>query len=107
MSWEKKGEDRAAHIKGLHDLADWLEANPNIPIGANHETTLQYSIVAYGTWKYDFPAACRELDRVAALIGEDVTDLGEPGSGWRKAKRCFGPVSYQAVAIERKAEPDE
>lgn len=107
MSWAKKGEDRAAHIKGLRDLADWLEANPDIPIGASNQTALQYSIAAYGDWKHDFHAACNELNRVAALIGEDVIDIGAPGSGWRKVKRTFGPVAYQAVAIERKAEPGE
>lgn len=97
-------EYRAAYIKGLRDVADFLEANPDVPIGAHKTTRVQYSVSAYRPWITDFPAACAEVERVADLINRETTETGEPGEGWCETERHFGPVSYSAVAIEKESD---
>lgn len=96
----KDDEDRAAHIKGLRDLADFLEANPDVPVGRYNEVKLQYSVSAYSPWKRDYEAARIEVDRVARLINRDATDDDDKRSRRRETTRRFGPVYYLAIAIE-------
>jgi hypothetical protein len=82
---------RAELIAGLHSLADYLHANPAIPVP---EFSTDVLIHVRGT--DDEQRA--EIDRVAALLGVSVEDRTLHG-GHYKAIRCFGPVEYRCVAI--------
>jgi hypothetical protein len=80
---------RAALIGGLRALADYLESNPDVPAPKYTEV-------------YTFPpdgecAVMRaEIDAAAALLG--IRAWWTPG-GHYMARRMFGPVEYQVVAI--------
>lgn len=97
---------RAENIKGLRELADWLEANPDVPLGKSDMPLCQYSVNAYEPYASDWDAACREIVRIAELVDRQV-DV--PDRGFRKVERWFGPVRYVAVASldDRDEEPAE
>lgn len=87
-------EQRAAVITGLRELADYLEANPEVPTDRGFE--MGVAIIT----SEDFPddaAKVRETERIAALVGAPV----ESGHGYHHAHRAFGPVSYRATAIDQ------
>lgn len=81
---------RAALIDGFRALADYLEANPNVPAPS-------YADV------YTFPpdGECAEMraeiDAIAALLGTHSRE--EARRQHYTATRSFGPVEYHAVAI--------
>ncbi|MFB9833812.1 hypothetical protein [Actinoallomurus acaciae] len=78
-------------IGGLYALADFLDANPAVPVPRFSTEVLVH---ARGTDKEAFA----EVDRVAALLGVAVRDQTARG-GHYKAVRSFGPVDYRYVAI--------
>ncbi|GAB2823621.1 hypothetical protein GCM10027176_30100 [Actinoallomurus bryophytorum] len=82
---------RADLIAGLHALADYLNANPAVPVPEFSTDVLAH---ARGTDEEAFA----EVDRVAALLGVAVCDRTGRG-GHYKAVRWFGPVEYHCVAI--------
>jgi hypothetical protein len=82
--------DRAALIAGFRALADYLEANPDVPAPS-------YTDV------YTFPpdgecAQMRaEIDAIAEMLGGQAHE-----TAYRQhytVTRSFGPVEYRAVAI--------
>jgi hypothetical protein len=81
---------RAALISGFRELADYLEANPGVPVPA-------YSDVL--TFPADSGCAGMraEIDAVAELIGSVPRETAE-GRHYG-VSRFFGPVEYRAVAI--------
>ena len=81
---------RAALIKGLRELATFLEANPTVPAPSFVEPTY----FARGT-DLDIRA---EIDAIAALLGIEA-DPGNSEHGYYRACRAFGPVEYRAVGI--------
>jgi hypothetical protein len=91
--------DRAALIAGLRGLADFLEANPAVPVpAAYHEITVHY-FPPDGTDEEQRAA----VDAVASALG---TTAGDPDDcGHYETERAFGPVVYKALAIshERQA----
>lgn len=99
MSNYANSEERERLIAGLHDLADYLNDNPQIP--APRYTDLLV-----------FPPAgsdaemFAEIDAVADRIGTTATDADSPAGHYRAA-RNFGPVEYRAVAIPSSARGDE
>jgi hypothetical protein len=85
---------RADLIAGLHALADFLDANPALPIP---EFSADLLVHARGT-----DAEQRtEVDRVAGLLDASVDDRTARG-GHYTATRGFGPVEYRCVAIPAK-----
>jgi hypothetical protein len=80
--------ERAALIKGLRGLADYLESNPEVPVPI-------YSTV-HAFPSGDWPEMCADIDAIAASLG--VRPGVTPG-GHYAADRWFGPVEYRAVAI--------
>jgi len=81
-------------IAGLHALADFLDANPALPVPALSADLLVH---VRGT-----DAEQRtEVDRVAGLLGVSVEDQTARG-GHYTAARDFGPVEYRCVAIPAK-----
>ncbi|MET8047781.1 hypothetical protein ABZU75_09250 [Streptosporangium sp. NPDC005286] len=85
---------RAALIKGLLDLAAFLEANPEVP--APSFPKLHH--FAAGT----DDEIRAEIDTIAHLLGTQI-DPGDIGYGHYRTNRAFGPVEYTAVGILARA----
>lgn len=88
MSNPTQPDPRQAVIDGLRDLADFLEANPDVPVNGRHG-------IAYSAVVGSDDADRAEVDRVAALLDVKATD----DQGHYIASRYFGPIQYRAVAI--------
>lgn len=82
---------RKAFITGLHDLADYLTANPDVPVPPYGETILVHADSADHGGR-------EQVDHIAALLGTPVHDETADG-GHYTSDRTFGPVAYCAVAI--------
>jgi hypothetical protein len=82
--------ERIALIEGIRAIADFLEANPDVPAPS-------YTDV------YTFPpnGECAEMrveiDTIAGLLGTQAHETA--GRQHYTAARSFGPVAYRAVAI--------
>jgi hypothetical protein len=89
MSYAESYE-RAALIEGFRALADYLEANPDVPAPSNTDV-------------YTFPpngecAGMRaEIDAIAKLLDRKAYETA--GRQHYLVTRSFGPVEYRAVAI--------
>jgi hypothetical protein len=89
---------RTQTIAGLRALADFLENNPEVPVREYGE---EYT---YFARRDDATVECAEINRIAALLGETVTD--ETGCGGHyTVSKTFGRITYTAVHIpaERRA----
>jgi hypothetical protein len=82
--------ERAALIKGFRALADYLEANLDIPTASSADV-------------YAFPpnGECgvmrAEIDTIAELLDREAYETA--GRQHYTVTRSFGPVEYRAVAI--------
>ncbi|WP_021594051.1 hypothetical protein [Actinomadura welshii] len=82
-------------ILGLRALADFLEANPDVPVNEfGHDLTVS---VRTG----DDVSAVALVDATAALLGVDVADDTDRG-GHYTATRTFGRISYRIVHIPQR-----
>jgi hypothetical protein len=87
---------RGAAIAGLRELADFLDANPDVPVDL------------YGWTFHAFPraetdaAARAAVDQAAAVLNVPVTD-DTARAGHYYARRMFGPVTYAVVHIPAEA----
>ncbi|GGV33946.1 hypothetical protein GCM10010182_67210 [Actinomadura cremea] len=77
---------RDEYIKGLRDLADFIESHPELPLPTGS------SVGPYVTGTDEEERA--EVDRIATILG--VTASGDTHY---IASRSFGPVTYEAIAI--------
>lgn len=78
-------------VRGLRELANFLEQNPHVPI-TPYDNDLTYNVIAA-----DDETELLELARIAAMIGVHAT---ERTPGHYVAQRCFaGGVSYTAMSI--------
>ncbi|GAA1565428.1 hypothetical protein GCM10009678_55590 [Actinomadura kijaniata] len=84
-------------IAGLRALADFLEANPNVPVN-------RHGVRYYVHSDRDRPDACGRafVDRVAALLDVPVRDDTDQG-GHYVATRDFGDVLFEVVHIPQRA----
>jgi hypothetical protein len=83
---------RGQAIDGLRQLADYLEAHPDLPVCHFDWTPLTV-----------FPGGSEaeqraEVDRVARVLGVQVRDE-TADDGHYTAARAFGPVIYQSLHI--------
>jgi hypothetical protein len=85
---------RAKVIGGLRQLADWLDAHPDVPV-----CPFGWDLSIYPQHADDADRAA-EVDRIAAILGVDVTDETQRG-GHYIASRSFGLITYEAVYIPR------
>jgi hypothetical protein len=85
--------ERAALIRGLRGLADYLESNPEVPAPA-------YSTMHTFPPDGDWAEMCAEIDAIAARLGVTAR---KSGCGHYVATRSFGPVEYRAVAIPHRS----
>lgn len=85
-------ETRAEFVKGLRDVAAWIEANPQVPLPspAQNGVPLRISVPVLswrdGVGDIDVPAAFAEA--VKALGGTREKDAGDH---YMKVTRAFGP----------------
>jgi hypothetical protein len=86
---------RAQIIAGLRQLADYLDANPGVPVNEYGWDLNIYTV-------HGGDAAQRaEIDQVAAVLGVAVQD--ETGSGGHySAERTFGRITYRCVHISER-----
>ena len=82
-------DDRAAYVAGLRELADFIEANPELPLPGI--TTA--SVHPDG----DDAQARAEVDRIAEILS--AAPEFRTGGEHYVASRRFGPVEYTAIAI--------
>jgi hypothetical protein len=85
---------RAKVISGLRQLADWLDAHPGVPV-----CPFGWDLSIYPQHADD-AARAAEVDRIAAILGVEVTDETQHG-GHYIASRSFGLITYEAVYIPR------
>ena len=86
---------RAKVIGGLRQLADWLDDHPDVPV-----CPFGWDLSIYPQFTDDADRAA-EVDRIAAILGVDVTDQTQEG-GHYIASRTFGLITYEAVYIPRR-----
>ncbi|WP_066361068.1 hypothetical protein [Herbidospora mongoliensis] len=86
----------SALIGGLRDLADFLDANPAVPVPSTEIT-----ITVYPT-RADDEEMRAVVDTMAAGLGAEINPNDLP-YGHYSTCRNFGPVQYGAVAIMREA----
>ncbi|MCP9951687.1 hypothetical protein [Actinomadura madurae] len=79
-------------IAGLRALADFLEANPALPVDEYGEF---YNVF---TRDCDDSSAVALVDQTAALLGVEIIDRRSLG-GHYAAKRTFGRITYAVVHI--------
>jgi hypothetical protein len=85
-------------IAGLRELADWLDANPEVPVA---DVRMRHST----THRADDEASMAELHQVAALIGvEAVATYKDTHFAAQKVFR--GWVTYEVGAIRHQAMAD-
>jgi hypothetical protein len=83
---------RAQTIAGLRALADFLEANPNVPV---REYGAEYTVFAR---REDDAAERAQVDSIARALGETVTDeIGD--GGHYTVSKTFGRITYNATHI--------
>lgn len=97
---------RAARIAGLRELADWLEANPDVPLGENQFTVTTWAWQILGDRPTTSDDEQREaMHRVAALIGAEPVD-GRPGGPHGRVEKQFaGGVTYEVLHVLRSMPP--
>ena len=83
-------DERAALVNGLRELADLIEARPDIPAP---DTSEAGNIYVNGT----IAEKRAQVDYTASLLGTPVTDNTARG-GHYYVTRKFGPVSYRMIA---------
>ena len=84
-------QHRLAVIAGLRALADFLAANPAVPV------PLHGIYVTYFAERAADAVMRAEIDHIAELLGAAI-DPGS-GSGQYMTGVNFGPVRYEAVAV--------
>ncbi|MGW0827359.1 hypothetical protein [Streptomyces sp. NPDC002845] len=84
--------DRAAFIAGLHELVDFLTANPAVLVP-------RYASFGVFVDAPDSGTRREGAEHVAAPLGVPVEDIGE---GYYNARRDFGPITYSVVALPPK-----
>ena len=91
MSYCANPDERARLINGLHDIADFLDQNPDVPAP-------RYAEVIVLPARASNAEMFAEIDVIARQIGATASDVDSP-AGHYSAARDFGPVRYRAVAI--------
>jgi hypothetical protein len=92
---EREPGHRTDLIAGLRNMASWLEANPDVPVGAHDFVRLQYCA---GVYIGEIAASRAEVDRVAVLL--DAKPYRD-GTHYGVEKDFGGDVSYLALSIAR------
>jgi hypothetical protein len=87
---------RAQTISGLRELADFLEANPSVPVDEHGWSFQPYLGVSENAETDQSQRA--EVDQIAQVLGTPVSDDRARG-GHYFASRTFGRITYKALHI--------
>ncbi|TQS19878.1 hypothetical protein [Microbispora sp. KK1-11] len=85
-------DHRTATIAGLRALADFLDANPDVPVP---RTSIR---ITYFPQRTDDALMRAEIDRIAGLLGAAINPGGLLYSHY-STSLGFGPVHYEAIAV--------
>ena len=99
MSYYANLDERARLIRGLHDLAEFLDQNPEVP------APRWADLMVFPPAGSD-AAMFADVDVIAELIGTTASDA-DSLAGHYTATRHFGPVEYRAIAIPNSARDDK
>ncbi len=83
---------RADITAGLRQIADYLDAHPDLPAAPYGWDLL---VATHGDTDTE---AAAEVDRIAAILGVPVDDQTRDG-GHYTANKTFGPITYRAFHI--------
>lgn len=86
--------DRAELVAGLRSLADYLAADPSVPVPPYG---WRVAVYAEGTDSEQFA----QVDLVAEITAEQPADR-RAATGHHSVQRSFGPVSYEFTAISER-----
>ena len=90
---------RTQVISGLRQLADFLEANPSVPVETYGYTLHQF------TDRHREEARLAQVNAIAELLGVPVTDETDRG-GHLYASRTFGRITYQVCHVPQRNRED-
>lgn len=82
-------------ITGLRALADFLEANPGVPVHEYGDT------VDFFVREGDDATSAARVDQVAALLDVPVAD-DRPTGGHYIASKSFGRIAYRIVHVPKR-----
>lgn len=95
MSFYAAGPERRANtIKGLRELADFLDANPDVPA----PTILDIQVCTLSAEPMSQQMA--SVDEFAVMVNRNTGWMNDEKTHYW-AMRHFGPVRFFAVAIDR------
>ena len=83
-------ETRNAFITGLRQLADYLDANPDIPVPGWADIAVHADYLEDG--------GREQVNQIADALGTGI-DPYSCDTHYRTARRNFGHINYYAVAI--------
>jgi hypothetical protein len=89
---------RGKVLTGLRQLADWLEAHPDIPAA---RWGWDLHVCVDDPRARDEATGRAEVDRIAAVLGVSVDDRTARG-GHYTASRTFGLITYQVAHISER-----
>ena len=90
MFYSTDPENRSAFVGALRELADFLAANPAVPVPTGR------SVITLCADRYE-DGGKEQVGRIARLLGAAVAD--DTPDGHYTASREFGQISYQIVSI--------
>lgn len=82
--------DRNQFIDGLRQLADFLDANPDVPVPYCPRLGVHADSQETG--------GREQVDKIAAALGTGIAEHSSD-SHYYTEERYFGPISYYAVSI--------
>ncbi len=85
--------DRTEIVGALRQLADWLDANPEVPVNP-----WGWDLMVFPAGPGDDIAGQAEISRVAALMAVTAASTDSDKTDWIALRR-FGPITYQAIYI--------
>lgn len=83
---------RSRIIRGLRELADYLDCHPAVPV---HEEGWDLLVFADGVSQEGGRA---EVDQVASVLGVAAA-ADNPHGGLYTARRAFGPITYHFIHL--------
>jgi hypothetical protein len=86
---------RTQIITGLRQLADYLDANPDIPVNEYGWTLMTFAR------RDDDTAGRAEVDQVAKGLTVPVSD--DTGGGHYTAARTFGRITYEFIHVTQRS----
>lgn len=91
--YDATGDDRTAMVKGLRELADFLDGHPDVPVPRRIDVQLS-------TWGEAMAERMDSVDHFALAAGVRPDWVNDEKTHYT-AMRKFGPLEFFCVAIDR------